>query len=174
MKAAGIVFETLSALLHLLRHRYRTGEGADWISDTLEEIEDARSPDELRDALSEVLLGYRAGVMKPPRIDALVSGALRQLHGVSAPGAEDVGGTCVQIRDACMGMLDPYDAQQKLLARLPSGVYVLAPSGYTITHQAISDASEASPETSTSVSKSPAGRVRKRQEPTGQTCVPLA
>ncbi len=174
MKTAGLLFGTLSELLHLLRHRYRTGEGADWISDTLEEIEDATSPADLREALSEVLVGYRPGVMKPPRIDELVVGSLRTLHSASAEDAVDVGGLCVAVRDACGRMMDPYDAQAKILARLPTGVYVLAPCAYTIEHQAISEVSEASPATSTKVTRSPAGRVRSRQLPTGQTCTPLA
>lgn len=174
MKTASVLFGTLSELLHLLRHRYRTGEGADWISDTLEEIEDATSPADLREALSEVLVGYRQGVMKPPRIDELVIGSLRALHSAAAEDAVDAGGLCVAVRDSCGRMLDPYDAQAKMLTRLPSGVYVLAPGGYTITHQAISEASEASPATSTKVTRSPAGRVRNKQLPTGQTCTPLA
>ena len=120
MKTAGLLFGTLSDLLHLLRHRYRTGEGADWISDTLEEIEDATSPADLREALSEVLVGYRPGMMKPPRIDELVIGSLRTLHGAAAEDAVDVGGLCVAVRDACGRMLDPYDAQAKILARLPT------------------------------------------------------
>lgn len=174
MRTAKLLLETLDVLLDLLRNRYRTGEGADWIADTIEEFEDARNPDELRGALAECLLVYKPGVMKPPRIDELVGMALRALYGMTDAGAADLPGRAVAIRDACMRMSDPYDAQAKQLARFPSGVYVLAPGGYTIAHQAISEASAASPATSTSSKRSPSGKVRRAQEPTGQTCVPLA
>lgn len=173
MRTAKLLLETMDALLDLLRNRYRTGEGADWIADTIEEFEGARNPAELREALAECLLVYRPGVMKPPRIDELVGMCLKTLFAMTEPDATDLPGKAMAIRGACMRMSDPYDAQQKQLARFPSGVYILAPGGYTIAHQAISEVSEASPETSTSVKRSPAGKVRKRQEPTGQTCVPL-
>lgn len=173
MKTAALLLETLDALLDLLRNRYRTGEGADWIADTIEEFESARNPEELREALAECLLDYSPGRMKPPRIDELVGGSLRALYEMTGEGCADLGGKAVQIRDACMRMLDPYDAQAKQLTRFPSGVYVLAPAGYTTTHQATVESSAASPETSIKVTRSPAGRVRNRQEPTGQICAPL-
>lgn len=173
-RTAGLLFETLTALLDLLRNRYRTGEGADWIADTLEEFEDARNPAELRAALVECLLVYKPGTMKPPRIDQLVSASITTLCAMTEEGQRDLPGMAMQIRQACMSMLDPYDAQAKLLARLPSGVYVLSPAGYTIAHQAISEVSEASPATSIRVARSPVGRVRSKQLPTGQICAPLA
>lgn len=173
MKTAGLLLDTLTALLDLLRNRYRTGEGADWISDTLEVFEDARNPAELRETLVECLLDYSPGRMKPPRIDELVSSSIRTLVEMTDPAATDLPGKALRIRDACLHMLDPYDAGAKLLARAPSGVYVLAPAGYAIAHQAIEESSAASPDTSIKVARSPAGKVRSKQLPTGQTCVPL-
>lgn len=173
MKTASLLLDSLSALLDLLRNRYRTGEGADWIADTIEEFEDARNPEQLRDALAECLLDYKPGRMKPPRIDELVAGCIRTLFEMCEPAAVDLPGKAVWIRDACARMCDPYDAQKKLLSRLPSGVYVLAPEGYAIAAQAISESADASLATSTRVKRSSAGAVKSRQEPTGQTCVPL-
>lgn len=174
MKTAGLLLGTLTALLDLLRNRYRTGEGADWIADTLEVFEDARNPTELRETLAECMLDYTPGKMKPPRIDELVSGALQTLIAMTDDDATDLPGKALRIRAACMHMLDPYDAGAKLLARAPSGVYVLAPAGYTITHQAISESSEASTDaTSIKVKRSSSGGVRRRELPTGQTCAPL-
>jgi hypothetical protein len=173
MKTAGLLLDSMTALLDLLRNRYRTGEGADWIADTIEVFEDARNPAELRDSLVECMLDYSPGKMKPPRIDELVAGAIGTLIEMTEPGAADLAGKALRIRNACMHMLDPYDAGAKLLSRAPSGVYVLAPAGYTIAHQAIVESSAASPETSIKVRRSSSGRVRKRQLPTGQTCAPL-
>lgn len=170
MRTTRRLYGTLESLVEMLRFRYRSGEGADQIEMHLEILEDAKTPTMVRAALAEILSAPDDAI-RPPRLAALVDMSLRALFAATADGG-DIAGAMVVIADACRSMVDPYDAASQRLSRFPSGVYLIAPAGYTTQAQTMSVASLASPETSTSVSRSVVGKLRRSEAPQGMIATP--